>query len=94
LIVLVAQIFQMRDTLEMKPLLLLIFLVSCSQIPAKKKGEELVSVNAALNHAQASYLKGCVDAYRALNIPAAFARCRDNAHLHRQELDSFMGLDL
>jgi hypothetical protein len=77
----------------MKPLFLLIFLVSCSQVPVKKR-ENLVSVNAALNHAQASYLKGCVDAYRALNIPAAFARCRDSAHLHRQELDSFMGLDL
>ena len=77
----------------MKILTLLLLLTACAHRPPEK-GEELVSVNAALNHAQMSYLKGCVDAYHGLKIPAAFNRCRDMAHIHRQELDSFMGLDL
>jgi hypothetical protein len=77
----------------MNKLILLLILISCAQTPPKK-GEELVSVNAALNHAQASYLKGCVEAYHDLNIPAAFPRCRDKSSLHRQELDSLMGMDL
>lgn len=77
----------------MKTLLFLLIFTSCAHKPSKK-GEDLVSLNAALNHAQMSYLKGCVDAYRDLNIPAAFVRCKDKAHLHRQELDSFMDVDL
>lgn len=83
----------MSQTKFMKTFFLLLLVTACAHQPPKK-GKELVSVNAALNHAQMSYLKGCVDAYRGLNIPAAFARCRDMAHLHRQELDSFMSLDL
>lgn len=77
----------------MKIITLLLLLTACAHRPPEK-GDNLVSVNAALNHAQMSYLKGCVDAYRGLNIPAAFNRCRDMAHIHRQELDSFMGMDL
>ena len=77
----------------MKFITLLLLLTACAH-HSPKKGEELVSVHAALNHAQMSYLKGCVDAYHGLKIPAAFNRCRDMAHIHRQELDSFMGLDL
>lgn len=77
----------------MKTFLLLLLVTACAH-KAPFPGEELVSVNAALNHAQASYLKGCVEAYRDLNIPVAFPRCRDKSYIHRQELDSVMGLDL
>lgn len=44
--------------------------------------------------AQASYLKGCVDAMRELKVPVAFPGCRDRARLHGQELEQFMGDDL
>ncbi len=83
----------MGETTCMKTFLLLLLMTACAH-KTPSKGEELVSVNAALNHAQASYLKGCVEAYRDLNIPVAFPRCRDKSFIHRQELDSFMGLDL
>lgn len=77
----------------MKFFLILFALASCAQTP-QKKGEELVSVNAALNQAQASYLKGCVEAHRLLNIPISFPACRDRSFIHRQELDSIMDQDL
>ena len=77
----------------MKKIIILLTLASCAQAPVKK-GEELVSVNAALNQAHASYLKGCVDAYHDLKIPVAFPTCRDKSFIHRQELDSIMDQDL
>ncbi len=77
----------------MKRLSLFILLIGCSQLPSKKK-ENLVSLNAALNQAQASYLKGCVIALKDLKIPAAFASCRDKAMLHRQELDQMLGQEI
>ncbi len=40
--------------------------------------------------AQASYLKGCVDALKDLKIPLAFHGCRDKSILHRGELDQLM----
>lgn len=76
----------------MKSILILMLLVSCGQVPVKR-GEELVSVDAALNQAQASYLKGCVEAMKQLNIPVAFPGCRDKSLLHRQELDLIMEQD-
>lgn len=72
---------------------LLFALVSCAQAPVKKQ-EDLVSVLTALDQAQASYLKGCVDAMRDLKIPIAFEGCRDKAIVHRRELDSIMDQDL
>jgi hypothetical protein len=77
----------------MKKIIILLFFVSCAQAPLNKE-KDLVSLNAALNQGQASYLKGCVDAYRALNIPMAFPACRDRSFIHRQELDSIMDQDL
>ena len=73
-------------------ILILMLMVSCSQVPVKK-GEELVSVNVALDQAQASYMKGCVDGMKQLNIPIAFPGCRDKSLLHRQELDQIMEQD-
>ena len=56
----------------------------------KHEQEDLVSVDSALMHAQASYLKGCVDALKDIKIPLAFHGCRDKALLHRQEIESFL----
>ena len=61
-------------------------LISCAHRPSEPE-EDLVTLNAALNQAQASYLKGCVDAMKTLKIPIAFPGCRDQSILHRQELD-------
>ena len=77
----------------MKYLIFLTLLTACSQVPVKKQ-EELVSVDAALNQAQASYLKGCVDALKTIKIPITFEGCRDKSLIHRQELDQFMRQDL
>lgn len=79
---------------HMKYFILLFVLVSCAQVPPKTYKDDLVSVDAAINHAYSSYLKGCVDAFHDLKIPGAFASCKDKALIHRRELDSFMAQDL
>jgi hypothetical protein len=73
----------------MKHSLLIILLIGCSHNPPKEESEKLVSLRAALMQAQASYLKGCVDALKELKIPLAFHGCRDKATLHWQELEKF-----
>ena len=82
-----------RQYLSMKHLSLCLLLIGCSQLPSKNR-ENLVSLDAALNQAQASYLKGCVIALKDLRIPAAFSSCRDKAMLHRQELDLMLGQEI
>ena len=79
--------------MKIKNMFWLFVLVSCAQVPPKKQAD-LVSVNAALNQAQASYMKGCVDAMKDLKIPVAFPGCRDKAVIHRRELDSIMDQDI
>jgi hypothetical protein len=69
--------------------LLIVILCSCAHRPPADE-EELVSVQVALMHAQASYLKGCVEAMKELGVPVAFHGCRDRAFRHRRELDAFM----
>lgn len=79
----------------MNYLTIILFCVSCAQLkPKPVPNDDLVSVHAALNHAQASYLKGCVDAMKELKIPITFPGCRDKALLHRQELDSIMSQEV
>lgn len=80
--------------LYMKYIILLLLLMSCAQVPPKTYKDDLVSVDAAINHAYASYLKGCVDAFHDLKMPGAFESCKDKALIHRRELDSFMSQDL
>lgn len=77
----------------MKLMTLLFLFTACAQTPSRPQ-EDLVSLDAALNQAQASYLKGCVMALKELKIPAVFTGCRDKAILHRQELDLIMNQDL
>lgn len=69
-----------------------VLLISCAHTPPPQE-KDMVSLDAALNQAQASYLKGCVLALKDLNIPAVFTGCRDKAFLHRQELNSMMSQD-
>lgn len=54
------------------------------------ENEDLVSLNAALNHAQASYLKGCVDALKKVNVSFIFKFCRQSSLQHRKEIESFV----
>jgi hypothetical protein len=75
----------------MKLFLILLFLYSCSQVPAKRVPEDdLVTVQTALDHIRSSYLKGCVDAFRYFRIPVSFERCRDQAKQHEKEVMSIL----
>lgn len=79
----------------MNKLIILILLVSCAhQKKPGKVDEDLVTLNTALMQAQASYLKGCVDALKEIGVPLAFTGCRDKSILHRRELDSIMDQEL
>ena len=79
-------------------LFLIFFLVSCAHqtpkdnLPANRHDQ--VSVEAALNQAQASYLLGCVEAMKVLRVPVSFPGCRDRSIVHRRELDQIMDQDL
>ena len=71
------------------PILLLMY--SCAQVPKSTPPvEDQVSVSAALEHARASYLKGCVDAHHALKISASYPQCLERARAHLLELQRFM----
>lgn len=75
-------------------LIFILFLYSCSQVSVKKQPptpeEDLVSVEATLNHIFASYLKGCVDTFVELKIPVSFENCRDKAKLHKYEVQQLL----
>ncbi|HXH31406.1 MAG TPA: hypothetical protein VNJ01_11380 [Bacteriovoracaceae bacterium] len=73
-----------------KEFLIFLFLVGCSQLPKKTQPTDGVSLDAALNQAQMSYLKGCVEAYKILNQPSGFDGCVDRAKGHRSELDGIL----
>ena len=71
----------------MKKIFLLLLLCSCAHSPQKTYPPDgLVTVDTALDHIMASYLKGCVDAYHSLKIPKVFEYCRDQAQKHRLEV--------
>lgn len=79
----------------LKLLFLSVLAVSCSthsNHPHKVK-DDLVSVKVALDQAQMSYLKGCVDAFNSVKITPVYEKCRDQAILHRKELDQIMGVE-
>ena len=80
-----------------RQMMIFLFFLGCSQLPKepeKAKLSDEVSLEAALNQAQMSYLKGCVEAHKALNQPPAFYGCRDKAIVHRRELDSIIFQDV
>lgn len=70
-------------------ILILLVLIGCAHQKTEQK-DDLVSIDAALNQAQASYLKGCVDGLKELNLSDVFPGCRDKSVKHRKELDNFM----
>lgn len=76
----------------MKNLAILFLLLSCSQVPVKKQPveEDLVTLRTALDQAQMSYLKACVEAFRDLKIAPTFDTCRERALVHRAELNQIM----
>jgi hypothetical protein len=79
----------------MKNFLVLMFLTyGCSQLSTKKEvapsQADLVTVDAALNQAQMSYLRGCVEAFKHIRMPSPFQLCRDWAVNHRKELNLIM----
>jgi len=80
----------LRQTSVMRNLFIALLLAGCAHKQPDKPEEELVSINSALNHIQASYLKGCVDALKDIKVPLAFHGCRDKAFLHRQEVEQFI----
>jgi len=75
----------------MKYLTILLLIASCANLPPERSQEEpLVSVNTALDQAQASYLRGCVEAYQSLRLGPTYFYCLENARKHRLELQNIM----
>lgn len=64
-------------------------LISCSSTP-KPERDEFVTVRTALEQAQMSYLKGCVDSFRKLGMAPSFDRCKEMAITHRLEINSIL----
>ena len=79
----------------MKNILIFMLILSygCSQVKTKfpsspEETEEDVSIDAALNQAQASYLLGCVQALKpATSTTPVFPLCRDRAVKHRLAIE-------
>lgn len=75
----------------MRKILLLLFLTyGCAQVPPRGKvntQNDDVSLVVALDQAQMSYLKGCVEAFKEMGQGPSFDRCRDRAVQHRKEID-------
>ncbi len=80
------------DNFHMKLLICALFLYGCSQLPKPKNSDaapiedHLITAQVALDHIQFSYLRGCVDAFKLLKIPASFETCRDKSKEHRKEV--------
>jgi hypothetical protein len=47
-----------------------------------------------MDQVQASYLKGCVDAYKELKLGPAFPSCKERAKNYRMEIESILSQDL
>lgn len=73
-----------------KLLILLLLSASCAHRKKAKDDHELVTLRTALEQAQMSYLKGCVDAYKRNQLGPAFALCKELAKEHRLDLENFM----
>ncbi len=74
---------------------MLIIFVSCATEPKKtfvpfEEREDLVTLPTALDQAQASYVKGCIDAFHEMKKSLIFVKCREMGVLHRQELNAIM----
>jgi hypothetical protein len=73
----------------MKILWITLIISSCAHRSPKVETND-VSIHSALMQAQASYLKGCVDALKEIKLPVTFETCRDKSLFHRKELEGIM----
>ena len=70
---------------------LLALAYGCSQVkPKLEERNDDVSINAALNQAQASYLLGCVEALKKTQTKPAFPECRELAIKHRVQIEEII----
>lgn len=75
----------------MRYLFLFLFtLVSCAHHQKPSPEADLVSIDAALDHVQSSYLKGCVDAYHEMKHKKVFEHCSLKAKSHRTEVENLV----
>jgi hypothetical protein len=73
----------------------LLILISCAhKIPLSNKQGDLVHVSTVMDQVQSSYLKGCMDAYKEMNLAPAFPTCKEKAKEHRAEIQSILDQDL
>ncbi len=75
-----------------KIVLLLILTSSCANFTPSKKVDEdnLVTITTALEQAQMSYLRGCVEANKEILGNGNFPKCKDKAKNHRDEIQSIL----
>ncbi|MFY7993920.1 MAG: hypothetical protein ACOVP4_11550 [Bacteriovoracaceae bacterium] len=75
----------------LKLFVLPLLLTSCAHLSSDTSPEgPLVTVHTALNQAQSSYLRGCVEAYQSLRLGPTYFYCLENARKHRLELQMIM----
>ena len=74
--------------------LLILFSCAHKKIPLSDKKDDLVHVSTVMGQVQASYLKGCMDVYKEMNLAPAFPTCKEKAKEHRAEIQSILDQDL
>lgn len=74
----------------MKKIVLLVLLVSCAHKGQQIESDNFVTVQAALNQAQASYLKGCIEIVKEQNLTGNFETCKGKSINHRKEIQFIM----
>ena len=80
----------------MRNFIFLLMLVSCAHQPSKKEPtyySDQVSVRVALDQAQMSFLRGCVESFRTFKIKPSFETCREKAIQHRLEVEQILGTE-
>jgi hypothetical protein len=78
-----------------KHIVILLILLGCASAPKNREvpfeeREDVVTLPTALDQAQASYVRGCVDAFHEMKKSMVFVKCREMGLLHRQELNAIM----
>lgn len=68
--------------------------LSCAHKKTALPEDDLVTVKTALDQAQMSYLRGCVESFVEMKKSPSFPHCVKRAQAHRAELDEIMSKDL
>lgn len=74
----------------MKYLLLLLVIACSHRPPLSEKSGDFVQISTVMDQVQFSYQKGCVEAYRELNLGPGFETCKMKAKEHRLEIQSII----